>query len=942
MSFAVGSLVRARGREWVVLPDSDDDLLVLRPLGGTEDEIAGVLPVLEPVEPATFALPTVDDLGDHRSARMLRDALRLGFRSSAGPFRSFGSLDFEPRPYQLVPLLMSLRLDPVRLLVADDVGTGKTASTLMVAAELLAQGRVRRMAVLCPPHLATQWQDEMRDKFHLDAVVVLPSTAGRLERGCQVGETLFNRHDITIVSTEYIKADRRRAEFLRTAPELVIVDEAHTCAFDSTSSAGRQLRHELLKGLAADPERHVVLVTATPHSGKEEAFRSLLSLLDDEFADLPDDLSGERNRRVRERIARHMVQRRRGDLRRYLQVDTPFPDRKEAEASYQLSPQGHALFDAALAYARETVRDTGTSRHRQRMRWWSVLALLRSLASSPAAALDTLEKRSPAADTTTDAEADAAGRRAVMDTGDDDAEDYDDRPAGAGLEHDAGDAGTADAATASARRRLNELKKLAEACRGPNDAKLAGLVDIVAQLLRDGFNPIVFCRYIPTAGYVAEELARRFPQAGVRSVTGRNPSSERAAIVAELEPYDRRILVATDCLSEGINLQNHFDAIVHYDLSWNPTRHEQREGRVDRYGQPTPEVRVVTYFGADNRIDDIVLDVLIRKHKTIRNSLGYSVPVPGDPNSVAEAVLEGLLTKEDRARQPVLPGLEPSIQLVLDNWESAAERERRSRTVFAQETIKPDEVAAELAEVRSALGETADVRRFLTDALVALQAHVSGTDPVTVDLTHVPSAAADAMNLAGTSTVTVRFEPPAAAGQLLVTRTHPMVSGLAAHVLDCALDPLRNGPAARCGVIRTDAVATRTTLLVARYRFDLYLGDAGTQLLAEEAAVLAFPGPPDDPVWLPPDELDRLLAARPTGDVVGPQARQAAETVLSGAPALLPHLDRFAADAAAQLRDSHNRARTAVRMRTTATRVDARTPVDVLGIYVLLTDKRAI
>jgi superfamily II DNA or RNA helicase len=941
MSFAVGSLVRARGREWVVLPDSDDDLLVLRPLGGTEDEIAGVLPVLEPVEPATFALPTVDDLGDHRSARMLRDALRLGFRSSAGPFRSFGSLDFEPRPYQLVPLLMSLRLDPVRLLVADDVGTGKTASTLMVAAELLAQGRVRGLAVLCPPHLATQWQDEMRDKFHLDAVVVLPSTAGRLERGCQVGETLFNRHDITIVSTEYIKADRRRAEFLRTAPELVIVDEAHTCAFDSTSSAGRQLRHELLKGLAANPERHLVLVTATPHSGKEEAFRSLLSLLDGEFADLPDDLSGERNRRVRERIARHMVQRRRGDLRRYLEVDTPFPERKEAEASYQLSPQGHALFDAALAYARETVRDTGTSRHRQRMRWWSVLALLRSLASSPAAALDTLEKRSPAADTTTESEADAAGRRAVMDTGDDDADEYDDRPAGATLEHDTTDA-AGDAATASARRRLNELKKLAEACRGPNDAKLAGLVDIVAQLLRDGFNPIVFCRYIPTAGYVADELARRFPAAGVRSVTGKNPSSERAAIVAELEPYDRRILVATDCLSEGINLQNNFDAVVHYDLSWNPTRHEQREGRVDRYGQPTPEVRVVTYFGADNRIDDIVLDVLIRKHKTIRNSLGYSVPVPGDPNSVAEAVLEGLLTKEDRARQPVLPGLEPSIQLVLDNWESAAERERRSRTVFAQETIKPDEVAAELAEVRSALGETADVRRFLTDALVALRAHVTGTDPVTVDLTHVPSAATDAMNLAGTSTVTVRFEPPAAAGQLLVTRTHPMVSGLAAHVLDCALDPLRAGPASRCGVIRTDAVATRTTLLVARYRFDLYLGGGDTQLLAEDAAVLAFTGSPDDPVWLPSDELDGLLAARPTAEVVGPQARQTIETVLAGAPALQTHLDRFAAAAAAQLRDSHNRARTAVRMRTTATRVDARTPVDLLGIYVLLTDKRAI
>jgi hypothetical protein len=174
MSFTVGSLVRARGREWVVLPDSDDDLLLLRPLGGTDDETAGVLTALEPVVSARFDLPNPSEVGDDRSARLLRDALRLGFRATAGPFRSFGQLGFEPRPYQLVPLLMALRLDPVRLLIADDVGTGKTASALLVAAELLANGQARRLAVLCPPHLAVQWQTELGDKLNLDAELVLP------------------------------------------------------------------------------------------------------------------------------------------------------------------------------------------------------------------------------------------------------------------------------------------------------------------------------------------------------------------------------------------------------------------------------------------------------------------------------------------------------------------------------------------------------------------------------------------------------------------------------------------------------------------------------------------------------------------------------------------------------------------------------------------------
>ena len=102
-SFAVGSLVSARGREWVVLPGSDADLLVVRPLGGGDDDIAGLLPGVETVLAATFAAPSPDDIGDDRSARMLRDALRIGFRSSGGPFRSLAALGVSPRPYQLVP-----------------------------------------------------------------------------------------------------------------------------------------------------------------------------------------------------------------------------------------------------------------------------------------------------------------------------------------------------------------------------------------------------------------------------------------------------------------------------------------------------------------------------------------------------------------------------------------------------------------------------------------------------------------------------------------------------------------------------------------------------------------------------------------------------------------------------------------------------------------------
>jgi superfamily II DNA or RNA helicase len=928
MKFAVGSLVRSRGREWVVLPESDDTLLILQPLGGTADEIAGVMPDLESVESAVFSPPTVDDLGDARSARLLRDALRLGFRASAGPFRSFGQINVEPRPYQLVPLMMSLRLDPVRLLIADDVGTGKTVSTLLVAAEMLAQGKVRRLAVLCPPHLATQWQDEMRSRFHLDAEIVLSSTASRLERGCQVGETLFDRHDITIVSTEYIKSDRRRSEFLRTAPELVIVDEAHTCTYDGATKGGRQLRHELLTGLAADPSRHILLVTATPHSGNEQSFRSLIGLLNQDFLDLPEDLSGEKNRKNRELLAQHIVQRRRGDLRQYLEVNTPFPERLESEAPYRLTEEGRALFDAAIDYARAVVRDSSTDTRRQRMQWWSIVALLRSLASSPAAAIDTLTKRSLTSDAADSDEADRIGRQHALDLGEEEGEEFDDETGG-GIVEDAGKQVTKTG-------KLSDLRRLAEAMVGEKDAKLQGLVSIVEQLLNDGCNPIIFCRYIPTVDYYANELAQRFPDVEVRGVSGKFPSSERAEIVAELGQHPRRILVASDCLSEGINLQHHFDAVVHADLAWTPTRHEQREGRVDRLGQPCKIVKVVTYFGQDNGIDGIVLEVLLRRHTAIRNAMGYSVPIPGDANAVAAAILEATILREGRGAQLTFEGMEPAVQVVLENWKSAADREKRSRTLFAQNAIQPIEVARELEAMQSALGTAFDVRNFVLDALRSSGAHVADGDPIRVDLANTPIALRDAMNLGDQLSMSVRFQPPVAESEVLLTRTHPAVSGLAAYVLDCALDPLRSGPASRAGVMRTKAVQSMTTLLVLRYRFDIHLNTSGDQLLAEQAAVVSYTGSGLSVTWHSSAETNLLLEAVPSANVNEFQAKEFFETARQQLPSVSPSIDEFLDQAAEQLLASHNRVREAVKGRTGAQRVEARRPVDILGVYVFL------
>ena len=944
--FPIGSLVTARGRDWVVLPNSDADFLVLRPLAGGADDIAGVF-VDEGVTHATFTAPSPDDLGDDRSARLLRDALRIGFRASGGPFRSLAGLAVDPRPYQLVPLLLALRQETTRLLIADDVGIGKTIEASLVAAELLAQGSAQRLTVLCPPSLAEQWQTELQAKFGIQAEQVLPGTVRRLERGLQYGQSIFERHPFTIVSTDYIKSDTRRDDFLRAAPELVIVDEAHACVSDETGAGGRgrTQRYRLLKDLAADAERHLILVTATPHSGKEETFRNLIGLLDPSLRDT--NLASESGRR---RLAAHLVQRRRADIRDYLGADTKFPsDRETDERTYQLSADYRRLLDDVLAYVHGQITDRSGSRLQQRVRWWSALSLLRSLASSPAAAAATLATRTASAGAASEQAADAAGAAQVLDLVDDDALDTADAVPGALFADQSAMRGSAPAILRDLRRRALAIAEEPDAKqRTALDTKLALVTTTVRRLLKDGFHPIVFCRFIPTAHYLADHLAEAFPKAVVEVVTGELPPEERAARVRDLA--DRaacanKVLVATDCLSEGVNLQHDFQAVVHYDLAWNPTRHEQREGRVDRFGQPRDIVRAVTIYGSDNVIDRIVMDVLIRKHEAIRRDLGISVPVPASSDQVLTALMDGVMQRGRTYVQETLDiGLPEEAQQLEFDWQSSAEAERRSRSRYAQHTIRPDEVRREVDAMQAALGSPDDVAGFVSTALQECGGIIT-TEPqgFAVEPTVLPIGLRDALG-SPTNPVTFRRDLPAPRRAAVLNRTDTTCAAVARYVLDAALDPalpLSARPARRCGAIVTAAVTAPTVLLLTRVRANLTLpGRHGPHAqVAEEARPLAFTGTPSDPRWLDRDAVEALLAAQPDRNLSADIARNIMKGVLGAMPAITGHLDRFAHELAESLRDAHVRVRTAARgdragaLSIRGLSVEPQLPVDVLGVY---------
>ncbi|BCL80058.1 ATP-dependent helicase HepA [Ktedonobacteria bacterium brp13] len=949
MNYAVGSLVKARGREWIVLPESNEQMLILRPLGGTNDEVAGIYLPLESqdVESAQFSLPNPEQSGDHFSGRLLRDAVRFGFRSSAGPFRSFARIAVEPRPYQLVPLLMALRLDPIRILISDDVGIGKTVEAGLIAREMLDRKEVSRMAVLCPPHLAEQWQAELREKFHIDAELALSSTIKQLERPCQQDESVFKHYPFLIISTDFVKSDRYRDTFLQNCPELVIVDEAHTCAYAGEGSGSRHQRYRLISGLTRQPKRHLILVTATPHSGNEEAFRSLLTLLNPTFKDLPIDLSGTQNEKHREQLAEHFVQRRRVDIRSYLDQETIFPEREDSNTDYHLTPEYKHFFEEVLDYARETVKDPTGGKNRQRVRWWSALALLRSLASSPAAAMTTLRNRADTADAETVEEVDQIGRHTVLDLVDQDALEGMDVAPGSDFEPQ-------DAAGEQKRSRLRAMAEEAERLQGAKDRKLQDAIKLIREMVAQGYQPIVFCRFIPTAEYVAAELRKALRGIEVAAITGLQPPVEREERIVQLAEAQQRVLVCTDCLSEGINLQTYFNAVVHYDLSWNPTRHEQREGRVDRFGQTSRKVRVVTYFGADNQIDGLVLEVLIKKHKQIRKTLGVSVPVPADTEQVLEAVLEGLLLRSAKNvhQQGALPGFDDQTvqkRAILDRqWEAAEKRERISRTIFAQRSIKVDEVKQELAAVQAAIGEMEDVCTFTLDALKSYGATVRalGMESFEVDLTQVPDALRDAININHFVTgkqakLKISFNQSAPSDALKLNRTHPLVEGLAAYVMDTALDPVddpfHKRIAYRSGVMHTRLVEKRTTLLLVRLRFHISTPDDPQPLLAEDCQVFAFRGAPRKAEWIEDEAyIKQLLAATPDDNMFRDEAHFYLQGIIDNfAEQLSPRMNELAKERANELREAHRRVRRSASL-SVRVNVEPQLPPDVLGMYVYL------
>ena len=920
--FSPGDMVRARGREWIVLPSPSPDLLNVRPLSGTDDDAQLIAPALEadPVVPASFEAPTADRLDTQDGGRLLSDALRLSLRRGAGPFRSAAHLGVEPRAYQLVPLMMALKLPVARLLIADDVGIGKTIEAGMILREWLDRGLVDRFAVLCPPHLVDQWVGELAEKFDIDAVAVTAARARGLERGLPTSQSLFEAYPYTVVSLDYIKADSRRDEFARACPSFVIVDEAHTCV---GNERGKHQRFDLLQRLASDLERHMLLLTATPHSGDVIAYDRLLGLVHPNLAGGPEAGDANARERYARRLAQHFIQRRRPDIQGAWDEQRAFAEHQTKEAPFLLAGDFAKFQDAVLDYCLSVTERAGSDQRHRRLAFWGTLALMRCVGSSPAAALSALQNRLGG----------AAGEEAiepvVFDAEDGVLNESDVEPATA----------TETGEEVAILNKLIELARTLNAQRD-DDPKVKKLLSELRPIIKEGAKPVIFCRFIATAEALGEILRAAFPKSMVAVVTGTLPSDDRKKRVDALEPFENRILVATDCLSEGINLQSLFDSVIHYDLSWNPTRHQQREGRVDRFGQQAPIVRSLMMYGENSAIDGAVLNVILRKAEEIQKETGVAVPMPEDQESVTSALMQAVLLRRGSApRNQMTFDFGPGADLFERQWRDSKEGAKASRARYAQGALKPDEVLPEWRKMRALNGGPKEVARFTERAAKRFQAPLEPmANHALLHIDFLPEVIRDRLGQRGISgTKRVRFEDTPMPGVTYIGRVHPVVAVLAETLAEGALDPAaaEGRSLGRAGVWRTRAVTQMTTLLLLRLRYKMVTsGRTNRLLLAEEATALAFSGLGQEVSFQAEDAL-ALLEAEASSNLDDSARIRQIDAARERLASYTTAIETFADKRGEALSIDHLRLTEAAGGGATV-KVSAVLPADIIGLYVLL------
>lgn len=632
-----------------LVPQGEVTLLQVQPLGERVCEVVFRTPDggvdarlvyadeaahLEPVHPAPrFAFDA-----DARRFRLASEALRIRWAFLFDPHLAVHTSLLEPLPHQITAVYGEmLPRQPLRYLLADDPGAGKTVMTGLLIKELWLRGDVQRCLIVCPGALAEQWQDELSERFGLAFDILTNDRIAAARTG-----NIFVEVPWLIARLDKLSRDEAlQAQLGATDWDLIVVDEAHKLSATYFGGEVKETKRYKLGKLLSTITRHFLLLTATPHDGKEEDFQLFLALLDGDrfegrFRDGVHtvDVSDLMRRLVKEQL--------------YRMDGTPlFPERRATTVEYALSEPEVALYKAVTDYVREEFNraDALDNERRRGTVGFALTILQRRLASSPEAIYQSLVRRRERLEQRLRAERlRLAGAQAQAELGwttqtllsPEDLEDLEEAP---GAEQEAAVEELVDEATAA--RTLGELEaeiaslrrleRLADQVRrSGQDRKWQELARILQDeaLLRDAHGArrklIIFTEHRDTLRYLVERIQTLLgrPEAVV-AIHGGTSREERRAL-QERFTQDKTVvvLVATDAAGEGINLQR-AHLMVNYDMPWNPNRIEQRFGRIHRIGQ-TEVCHLWNLVAKDTREGEVYL-TLLRKLESAQQALGGAV-----------------------------------------------------------------------------------------------------------------------------------------------------------------------------------------------------------------------------------------------------------------------------------------------------------------------------
>ena len=736
-TFAPGTVITNRNRLWRVDAHEGDVLVATSIDGGQAEQVKFYVP-FEDIRPGRLEPPSPDIVGHPSAQDLLLRAYRLSLLHGTAPLISLQRSRVIPKDYQLVPVVMALETPRVRMLIADDVGLGKTIEAGLIITELLARQMASRLLVIVPANLREQWREALDYFFHIPARIISTRHRREMERELPAGANSWEHYRYLITSVDYAKQPAIKNQILEQAWDIVVIDEAHQVGKPHQSGPDQRVRMdrwELAETLAASPRvRHLLLLTATPHNGYTDSFASLLRMLDVGAVAGPvhdPDI-------MRPVAERHVCQRRRQDVEAWFQDDptrSPFPDRDQDEIIVPPTAYEMDAIRAVEAYGNRVLQNAaGGSAQIRTLAHWTVMHLHKRALSSPEALRCSLRNRrerlkqqleqretgffgkNPVSEET--AIPPEVARANVLD--EDTGERLTDEEAGQRTERVV--YGLPEEIQAELDQ-LEEVLAKAEKVTPRRDSKLQKLLDTtLRQRLATYPKVVIFTRYVDTMNYLAQQIGgdKRYADATVLTIHGGLNERQRREVFLEFERAGVGILVATDAISEGINLQHAAAQVIHYELPWNPNRLEQRNGRVDRFGQRKPVVYVRTMV-MDETLDATILKVLVEKAAQIRRDYGFSPPYFGDETSILDLMEQHEVTLgprqlslfEDWRPEEVEAAAEP----VEDPFAEETLERIKGDSFYGQTHISLPEIERRLEETAATVGSPEQIRRFVFSGL---------------------------------------------------------------------------------------------------------------------------------------------------------------------------------------------------------------------------------